>query len=289
MLKLTAIIIVILAQPFTRWAEQEHKERIQETYSFDSSAKQKILIVKNIQGSVFVEGYQDAQISVDLEKRISAETPEDLEEGKQDISLGVINTGDSIILFTDSPYATLKRKNGKVSYQWDCGLNEMSYKFNFDYVIRIPYGTLVDVSTVNDGDVKVSDTKASVQACNVNGSVILENIPAVTLASTVNGDVECEILENPVENCTFHTINGDMKISYPSGLSADVSYEAMHGDFYTNFDVKILPASVEKTEESTRESTIYKIEKNPKFRIGKGDVEMRFKTINGNMILKKTN
>ena len=108
-------------------------------------------------------------------------------------------------------------------------------------------------------------------------------------ASTVNGILECEILEKPQNDCWFHTINGDMNISCPSNLSADVSYEAMNGDFYTDFDVEILPPSVNRSTEFSKNKNILKIEKNPKFRIGDGDVNIKFTTINGDMILKKEN
>jgi len=288
MIRLT-IILLILGLPLHQGVDKEHRETISKTYSFDSSGDQNVLILKNIFGSVLVEGTRIDQISVNVEKIIRAPLEKDLQEGIRDITLGEVETGDSIILFTDSPYATLKRKNGKVSYQWNNDAGKADYEFSFEYAVKVPYGTLVYVSTVNDGDVKVIDTRASVRAENVNGPVYLEKISAVTRASTVNGVLECEITEKPREDCSFSTINGDIEISFPSDLSADVSYEAMHGEFYTDFDFEILQASVERTTESSKSSTTYKIDKYPKFRIGNGDVNMQFKTINGDMVLRKTN
>ena len=286
MIRIAFILLIFIGLPNTPGINEEHKEKISKTFTFDGASDQNLLIIKNIQGSILVEGYQANQVSVDIDKVIEAESQKALQEGIRDITLGVINTGDSIILYVNSPYASLKRKDGKVSYRWDSGLDDIDYHFSFDYLVKVPYGTRVNVSTVNEGDVKIVDTRATVRAGNVNVSVYLEKITAVTKASTVNGVVECEIMQKPVENCLFSTINGDIKIIFPPSLSADVSYNVMHGDFYTDFDFEILPGRSESTKENSKSGTIYKIEKNPKFRIGEGDVKMWFKTINGDMILK---
>ena len=286
MIKTTSILLILFGLTYMPGANEEQKEKISKTFTFDGTSDQNLLIIKNIHGSILIEGYQANQVLVDVDKVIEAESQEDLQEGIRDISLGVINTGDSIILYTESPYASLKRRNGKVLYQWDNDFGDIDYSFNFDYSVKVPYGTLVYVSTVNQGNVRIVDTRSTVKAQNVNGSVYLEKISAVTKAATVNGVVECEIIKKPLEDCSFNTINGDIKITFPSSLSADVSYNTMHGDFYTDFDFEILPGKIQSTKKNLKNGTKYKIEKNPKFRIGDGDVRIWFKTINGDMILQ---
>ena len=286
MTKITVILLIFFGLTYTPGANEEQKEKISKTFTFDGTSDKNLLIIENIFGSILIEGYQANQVLVDVDKVIEAESRTDLQEGIRDISLGVINTGDSIILYTESPYASLKRKNGKVSYQWDNGFGDIDYSFNFDYSVKVPYGTLVNVSTVNQGNVKIVDTRSTVKAHNVNGSVYLEKISAVTKATTINGVVEGEIIKKPLEDCSFKTINGDIRITFPSDLSADVSYNTMHGDFYTDFDFEILPGKVQSTKKNSKSGTKYKIEKNPKFRIGDGDVKIWFKTLNGDMILQ---
>ena len=289
MLRLSIFLLIFLGLPNAPKINEEHKEIISKTLSFDGASDQNLMIIKNISGSILIEGTQSNNVSVDVEKVIKAESQKDLQEGIRDITLGIVKTGDSIILFTDSPYATLNIENGKVLYRWDNDFGEIDYRFSFDYSVKVPYGTLVDISTVDQGDVRIIDTGATVSASNVNGSVYLEKITAVTKASSVNGVVECEITEKPIDDCSFNTINGDIRITTPSNLSADVSYDAMHGSFYTDFDIQILPGRIERTKESSKNGTEYKIEKNPQFRIGAGEVNMWFKTINGDMILRRAN
>jgi len=289
MSKFLLILFVLIGLHHAPAEDVEHKEKISKTFTFEGSGDQNILIIKNINGSIRIEGTQANQVSVDVEKVIEAESQKSLEEGIRDITLGVITVPDSIILFTDSPYATVKRKNGKVSYQWDNDFRDAGYDFNFDYTVKVPYGTRLDISTVNHGEVRIVDTRSTVSASNVNGSVYLEKTAEVKRASSVNGTVECEITKKPTQDCFFNTINGDIKIITPSNLSADVSYSAMHGDFYTDYEIEILPYRIENTRENSGSGTSYRIEKNPQFRIGEGGVHMLFTTLNGDMILKSAN
>ncbi len=44
---------------------------------------------------------------------------------------------------------------------------------------------------------------------------------------------------------SYHTINGNINVTYQPGLSADLQFKSMHGDFFTNFpQAVLLPASV---------------------------------------------
>jgi len=289
MSKFILVLFVLIGLYHTQEADLEHKEKISRTFTFEDSGEGNILILKNINGSVLIEGTRETRVTLEVEKEIRAESQKDLDEGIRDISLGVISVPDTIILYTDSPYVTLKRRNGKVHYSWDNDFGKIDYNFSFDYTVKVPYGTRLDISNVNEGDVRIIDTRSMVSASNVNGSVYLEKAAAVNKVSAVNGKVECEITDKPTEDCYFNTVNGEIKITTPSNLSADISYTAMHGDFYTDYEIELLPYRTESTRNTTEGGTEYRIEKDPQFRIGNGGVHMLFTTINGDMILKSAN
>jgi hypothetical protein len=286
MLKLSMILFILFGLHQTPGVDLEHKEKISKTFTFESAGDHNILIIKNINGSIRIEGTQANQVSVVLEKVIEAKSQKELEEGIRDITLGSVSVPDSIILFTDSPFAILERRNGKVHYRWENDHDDINYNFRFNYTVSIPYGTMLDISNINQGDVRIIDTRSVVSASNVNGSVYLEKTSAVRKVSSVNGTVECEITKKPTSNCFFNTVNGDIKILTPSNLSADVSYHAMHGDFYTDYEIEVLPYRSESIRNAKEGGTEYRIEKDPQFRIGDGAVSMRFTTINGDMILR---
>lgn len=289
MSKLLFILFILIGLHHSPQEELEHRENISRTFTFEGAGDNKIMVIKNISGSILIEGTRSTLVTVDVEKVIGAKSRNSLDEGIRDITLGVITVPDSIILYTDSPYATLERKNGKVRYNWDNDFGKIDYSFSFDYAVKVPYGTQLNISNVNEGDVRIVDTRSTVSASNVNGSVYLEKTAAVTKASSVNGRVECEITEMPVRDCFFNTVNGDIEIVTPSNLSADVSYSAMHGDFYTDYDIELLPYTTESVKETTEAGTEYRIDKDPQFRIGDGGVRIMFTTINGDMILRSAN
>ena len=282
------LIIVFFSCNITLSFAIEYTEKITKKLRFEKVNEKNLLLLKNINGSVNVEGYSGDQVLVEVEKIIRADSNKDLEEGKNDIRLGIIETGDSIILYVDSPYSILKRKHGKISYHWDWDDSDYNYDFRLNFTIKVPYGTTLKVSTINNGDVSINDPRARVYAGNVNGSIYLKDISGVTKANTVNGKIEANYTRNPEGDCSYSTVNGDITLIFLSDLSADVTYKTLNGDFYTNFNnIEYLANKVERVKKETEKGTSYKIEKNPAFRIGKGNIQLKFKTINGDMIIKK--
>lgn len=267
---------------------EEYKEKIKKELQFKEPGEKNLLMVKNMNGPIYIEGYSGNSVLVEVEKIIRADLNKDLEEGKNDIQLGIIETGDSIILYVDSPYSILKRKHGKISYHWDWDDSDYDYDFRLNFTIKVPYGTTLKVSTINNGDVSINDPRARVYAGNVNGSIYLKDISGVTKANTVNGKIEANYTRNPEGDCSYSTVNGDITLIFLPDLSADVTYKTLNGDFYTNFDnIEYLANKVETVKKETEKGTSYKIEKNPAFRIGDGNIQLKFKTINGDMIIKK--
>jgi len=58
MIRLALILLLLLWLPGTPGVKEEHKEKISKTLNFDVASKQNLLIIKNINGSILVEGTQ---------------------------------------------------------------------------------------------------------------------------------------------------------------------------------------------------------------------------------------
>jgi len=87
---------------------------------------------------------------------------------------------------------------------------------------------------------------------------------------------------------SYHTINGNINVTYQPGLSADLQFKSMHGDFFTNFPKAVLlPASVSKVKEKNGEGTVYKLSTKTTVRFGKGGMVFKFETFNGDVYIKK--
>jgi DUF4097 and DUF4098 domain-containing protein YvlB len=278
----------VLAQSFT--------EKITRELTFEKKGVDNALMIANINGNIKVTGYEGDKILLEVTRTIKAKTPERLEKAKAQIKLGIIDRADTIILYTEgicSRFGKSSERNHDQTnrsgwgYQWndqDDDCKELC-DYSFDYVIKVPVSVNVLVSTVNDGDVEVTNLRGSIVANNVNGSIKLADISRESLASTINGDVDITYTKNPEKACRFYTLNGDINAWFQKGLSADMSFESFNGELFTNVPrLESLPVAVEKKE--TEKGTKFKVNGN-RFKVGDGGILLDFETFNGNVYVKE--
>lgn len=277
---------------------QTYSEKIVREFSFEKLAPENALMIANINGDVKVVGYVGTTIQVEVTKTISGKTQARLEEGKAAIRLGVMDEVDSLALYVDGTCSTFsKYKPGKVEngnrwthtwgYNWNnCGKNcDEKFEYTMDFVVKIPAGVNLVVSTVNDGEISVENVNGVVHASNINGGVKLKNLVREAEATSINGDVNIEYAKNPVKDCRFYSLNGDINASFQKGLTADFSFESFNGDFYTDIEpLESLPVHVVETKKG--EGVKYKVSGN-RYKIRTGGPLLDFETFNGNVYLKE--
>lgn len=291
-------LIIWLGSTGTLLLAQTHTEKITRELAFEKSSPDNALMIANINGDVKVVGYEGTKIQVEITKTINGKTQTRLEEGKTAIQLGVIDDADSLILYVEgtcskfSKYSGTKFRNGtrwmrSWGYSWnDCGKNcDESFDYTMDFLVKVPAGINVFLSTINDGDISVENVKGAVYANNINGSVKLKNLMREADASTINGDVDIEYAKNPVKDCRFYSLNGDINAYFQKGLAANFSFESFNGDFYTDIEpVESLPVQV--TETKNGEGVKYKVN-GSRYKIRTGGPLLDFETFNGNVYLKE--
>jgi hypothetical protein len=75
-----------------------------------------------------------------------------------------------------------RRENSSWGYEWDgCNNNDGRFDFNMNFVIKVPRTANVLMSTINNGNVEISNVAGTVKAFNINGSISLAAIKDVTL------------------------------------------------------------------------------------------------------------
>jgi hypothetical protein len=290
--------IIWLAVTGTSVVAQTHTEKITREFSFEKTSPDNALMIANLNGDVKVVGYEGTKILVEVTKTITGKTQARLEEGKSVIQLGVIDDVDSLVLYVNGACSVFSKnnpakfKNGNRwmrnwGYSWnDCGKNcDENFKYTMDFVIKVPAGINLMVSTINDGEISVENVKGIVQASNINGGIKLRNLIREAEASTINGDVDIEYAKNPVKDCRFYSLNGDINAWFQKGLAANFSFESFNGDFYTDIEpLESLPVQVEETKNG--EGIKYKVNGN-RYKIRTGGPLLDFETFNGNVYLKE--
>ena len=166
-----------------------------------------------------------------------------------------------------------------------------SYQRTIDLTITVPIHTSLSLHSVNDGNIVVSGVDGELDINNVNGEVDLKNIGGSVVAHALNGHVVATFSRvDPQKPMAFSSLNGDIDVTFPADLKANVSLRTDNGEVYSDFDVKVQPTAPQQTVEDNRgKGGKYKvqIDKNVRGTINGGGQEIQFKNFNGNIYIRK--
>ncbi|MEO6522262.1 MAG: hypothetical protein ABIN91_11330 [Mucilaginibacter sp.] len=264
-------------------AAQDFKTHINKEFTLKKAANATVVGIYNISGSVKVEGYNGDKVMIAVDQTITGNTQADIEQGKKDFKLNFDQNADTIMAYISEPWNTKPHPRG-----WHYDSDEVHYRVQLDFVVKVPNNVNLSASTVNNGLIDIDNVFGKLDVRNVNGAIEISNAKGVTNATTVNGMVNINYLTVPPDASTYKTINGKMTISYPANLSADMQFKSMNGAFYTDFEeVAALPATITKATDKRSNGTVYKLNKDMQVRVGKGGKLFKFETLNGNIYIKK--
>lgn len=263
---------------------QEFKDHITKQFTVNSKNPEAVLTVYNVFGSVKVEGYDGDKVVLEIDKKITAKSPGELEKGKEEFKFQIEQIQDSIIVYVSAPYDSRPRYK-RYNYE---DRKDIRYEYWLNFVVKVPHAMRLRVSTVNNGNINVANVYGNLFVTNVNGSIGIENAKGITKATTVNGDLSIKYAANPQAASRYHTINGDITVYYKTDLDAELYFKSMNGSYYTDFD-NTTPISnlLVKDAEVNNKGTQYKLLKNTGVKIGSGGKQFHFETLNGNVYIKK--
>ncbi len=225
-----------------------------------------------VSGSITVKGGDVKEIVVEARVRGGEESRDRRAEGMKRIPM--TSTGLNI-----------EAENNNVRVSSD------SYQRTVDLTISVPIHTSVSLHTVNDGNILVSGVDGDLDVNDVNGEVDLKNIGGSVVAHALNGHVVATLNRvDPQKPMAFSSLNGDIDVTFPSDLKANVSLRTDNGEVYSDFDVKVQPTAPQQTVEDNRgKGGKYrvKIDKNVRGTINGGGQEIQFKNFNGNIYIRK--
>jgi len=166
-----------------------------------------------------------------------------------------------------------------------------SVQRTIDLVITVPVHTSLSLHSVNDGNISVTGVDGEFDINNVNGEVDLKNIGGSAVAHALNGHVVATFNRiDPTKQMAFSSLNGDIDVTFPADLKANVSLRTDNGEVYSDFDVKVQPNTPQQTVEDDRSrggKYRVKVDKNVRGTINGGGQEIQFKNFNGNIYIRK--
>ena len=264
--------------------ELSEKEEVRKTLKFsDQAAASYSLLVDNMNGSIDVVGYDGKDVQLVVHEVFRGISHEKIAEARKRVTLDLKEENDRIVIYVDAPW---RCSDGSIR---DRGESYYGYDADFDFELSVPFKTNLELKTVNNGDVNVRNVEGDYDVDNVNGSITMEGIAGSGKAGTVNGSINVQFRKNPLERCSFSTVNGEVEGKFQDDLSADVRLKTFNGQVYTDFTFGDLPTGGSERERHGRRS-VYRKEDSFAVRIGTGGPELTFDTLNGNIyILKRTN
>jgi hypothetical protein len=154
--------------------------------------------------------------------------------------------------------------------------------------LQVPVNTSLKLSCVNDGDISVRGVSGEHELQNVNGSIEITDASGSVVASTTNGEIKVVLSRIDASKAmAFSSFNGDVDVSLPATLKANVRLRSDQGEIYSDFDVALdrNPPQVREEHSGSR----YRIEVQQELRgtIGGGGPEFFFKTFNGDIYLRR--
>jgi DUF4097 and DUF4098 domain-containing protein YvlB len=271
-LALAAIATVILGlgagNTLAQGQTQSGVDRIPVTLS-DPSRPARVK-VSMVNGGITVKGYDGKEVVVEAHVR-NRENSRDEGGPKR---LAISTTGLSV-----------EEENNEVN------INTESYMHPIDVTVSVPAHTSLKLSAVNDGDIVVTGVDGELDVNDVNGSVTLNNISGSAVAHALNGHLHATFVRvDPQKAMAFSSLNGDIDVTFPADLKANVSIRSDRGDVFSDFDVQLKAAASQPVVEDSRgKGGKYrvKIDKTVHGTINGGGPEIQFRNFQGQIYIRK--
>jgi DUF4097 and DUF4098 domain-containing protein YvlB len=222
-----------------------------------------------VSGGITVKAYDGKEVVVDAHAR-------NRESGHSESNMKRI--------IVSSTGLSVEEENNEVRVSTD------SYMRPIDLTIAVPVHTSLKLSAVNSGDIVVTGVDGELDVNDVNGSVTLNNVSGSAIAHALNGRLLATFTRVNQKPMAFSSLNGDIDVTFPADLKANLSLKSDRGEILSDFDVQIQTSAPQQTVEDGRKNGgkyLVKIDKTVHATINGGGPEYQFTNFNGGIYIRK--
>jgi len=155
-----------------------------------------------------------------------------------------------------------------------------------DFVIKVPKNFSLSIQTHHNGEINVKDVIGEIEANGHHGGITLTNVGGSVVADTHHGEILVTLQsitrDKPMAFSTYH---GDVDVTFPASLGADVKIKTTKGDIYTDFEMPLQKPKLERSKNEGRNEI--KLSGWTQGKIGSGGMGLMFTTYHGDVILRK--
>lgn len=256
-MKSILVINVLLLTALWGWAQE---------YRAPVSAQTIRLVLQHCEASV--EGYDGSELVVNAR---DYEAPPARAEGLRPLySSGTDNSGIGLSINEDGDEITVTR----------VGRGDAHYEF------RVPRAMAVIVEEVNysGDDLLLRNLSGEIEVRTTSSDVRMEDVTGPVVANSVSGNVDMVFQNvNQQKPSAITLVSGDVDITLPAQTGANLELASVSGEVYTDFDISLTNGDPDR-EGLRRIGMNRPIEGT----INNGGVDIRVKTVSGDIYLRKS-
>ncbi len=160
-----------------------------------------------------------------------------------EVQFEVVEDDDGVTICAVYPERRGRRRRRIEPYECEPGgwRNHVSIDdvdVDVDFEVRVPSGVRFTGRTIS-GDVEAEGLDAFVLARTVSGDIYVSTSDLAD-AVTVSGSIDVAMGRADWRgDLDFHTVSGDITISFPASLETDIEFESLSGDMDSDFPITI--------------------------------------------------
>lgn len=161
--------------------------------------------------------------------------------------------------------------------------------------IQVPVHSSLHLSCINDCDLRVAGVDGEIELANVNGAIEARDVSGSVVAHTTNGNVRVALHRiDAGKPMAFSSLNGDIDVTFPADLRANVRVESGRGEVYSDFEIAgagqpqaATPAPPATSEGQPGRRHRWAPDQGIRGTINGGGPEILLKTFNGNILIHR--
>ncbi len=263
-----AMLGAAMMVPGTGAQAQSGSDRI--VVKLDDPARPAFVKASLVNGGITVKAYDGKEVIVEARARN--------EEGEK-------SSGGPKRLNISTTGLSIEEENNEVRVSTE------SYARTIDLTITVPTHTSLKLRAVNDGEIVVTGVDGDLDVDDINGAVTLNNVSGSAVAHALNGHVHATFAKvNPQKPMAFSSLNGDIDVTFPPDVKANVSIRSDRGDVFSDFDVQLQASAPQQVVEDGRAKGgkyRVKIDKTVHGTINGGGPEYQFTNFQGQIYIRK--
>ncbi len=185
---------------------------------------------------------KSAHITIIGEDRADAEFEVSIEAGER-----VIVTPSGPQAVSNAGYAfEIDERDNRISVDTDWRNNKVIL------VARIPKMADLDISTMTDGVITISNVSGDLELSNINGPITATGITGSVIAESVNSTIDLTFVSfDNAKASSLETVNGELSIRLPASAGAQIHLDTSQGEIFSDFEVEVQSSTptVERNEE----------------------------------------